>query len=181
MADRGAVGRFINGYKSIIKVSGSKYNVISGAINRGIVLAFRTTTFKAYGGIGPISLNDVAGTIFSNNIKSYLLTYALPVKIDGNEVIDIRVNLEFFNVVNRNKFNKTISGTVRDNEDNFLAGYPVGLYYKPNKKLVSITISDTNGMFTFSNLNDLSENYFAVCLDITSTYDGIVHDRLTPE
>jgi len=184
MADLGPIAKMRSGYYPKLPIDTSKVATITGATDKETVLRFMMGTLGGVNtGISPLPIGqDAVKSIFPVVSEIYINSLSLMmIPVNGNIALKTRINFEFINVMNDTRFTSSISGTVRDKDNNFLSNYPVALYYKENKRLISVTMSDINGSFVFNNLKGDSQKYFAVCFDPTSTYDGIVHDRLTPE
>jgi hypothetical protein len=58
----------------------------------------------------------------------------------------------------------------------------VGLYSRASMQLLESTISDRNGVFTFTKLDKNTSEFFVVGLDpgLDVTYNAIIFDKLTP-
>lgn len=99
---------------------------------------------------------------------------------DGNRLLQARNSINFKYLTDYYN-TTTISGTVKDASENPLENYPVGLFYRPNMKLISKTLSAADGTFSFEHILGASDDYFCTCLDPTKTLNGLIFDTITPE
>lgn len=75
----------------------------------------------------------------------------------------------------------TISGTLKT-AASIDAYYTVRLYYRPTGYMIDQVRTNADGTFVFNKNIDKNEigNYYIVAFDLTSTYNAIVYDLITP-